>query len=136
VCNTGAPSSRTAALSNASQMTWPPPFGYHFLRYAGKLAGAAATDSTPGAIDMGGFPGMIFAPRATAPGSFAADGSTTIRLRVALDELFRAEGMPVELGDAAKILSSGPTSGPPQLAGQHVLQNIQAVSLFTVSDGS
>ena len=135
VCNTGLASSRSAALSYESQMTWPPPFGYLFLRYAGKLGDGAATDATPSVIDMGGFPGKIFAPRAIAPGSFVAGGSTTVRLRVALDELFRAESMPAELDDAGKALTGGPTSGTAQLAGQHVLQNIQAVSLFTVAGG-
>jgi hypothetical protein len=119
-------------------MTWPPPFGYLFLRYAGTVTGTTPTnDRPPTQIDMGGFPGALLAPRVTAPGAFAVRdlAGHTVRMRVALDELFRAAALPATLDEAGKVLTSGPVSGPPFEAGEHVRQNVNRVALFWLIDG-
>lgn len=132
VCN-GGENGRDAPLSAASQMTWPPPFGYLFLRYAGTKGAGTPVDVAPGAIDMGGFPGHIFAPRAEMATELRSDATGPLKLTVALDQLFRAATLPADLDDYARALSSGPASGDAQLQGQHVLQNLNAVSAFTLS---
>jgi hypothetical protein len=133
-CNGGDPASRQRPLTWDSQMTWPPPFGYLFLRYAGTLAGAPATATTPTQIDVGGFPGALLAPRVPAYGYLViADLSArTVRLRVAVDELFRASTLPATLDEAGTIITSGPTSGTAFLAGEHVRQNAPRVSIFSL----
>ena len=132
-CN-GVDYGRSPPLSAISQMTWPPPFGYLFLRYAGKRGEGTPTDATPGAIDMGGFPRQILAPRIWAESDLRISSARTVRLTVALDQLFRAVGMPADLGEYAQILSAVPGLGNAQMNGQHLLQNLGAVAAFTITD--
>lgn len=135
-CNRGDPASRRPPLTSSSQMTWPPPFGYLFLRYAGTISGAT-NDRPPTQIDVGGFPGVLLAPRVTAPGQLAVRDLSAhkVRMRVALDELFRAAALPATLDEAGKVLSSAPVSGPAFEAGEHVRQNANRVALFWLIDG-
>lgn len=134
VCN-GAYIGRSAPLSAASQMTWPLPFGYLFLRYAGTRGDGTPVDAPPGAIDMGGFPGHIFAPRVEVATDLRTEAAGPLQLTVAMDQLFRAATLPADLDDYARALSSIPTLGFAQLNGQHVIQNLNAVSAFTLSAG-
>jgi len=132
VCN-GGPEGRSPPLSAASQMTWPLPFGYLFLRYAGTRGAGTLADAVPVAIDMGGFPGHIFAPRIQAASDLKIEAARTLRLTVALEQLFRAASMPAELDDYARALSGGPTSGPAQMNGQYLLHNLGVVAPFTIT---
>lgn len=128
-CN-GTYYGRNPPLSAVSQMTWPAPFGYLFLRYAGT---GAATGAVPPAIDMGGFPGHILAPRVEVSTDLRVEGPRTVLLTVALDQLFRAAKMPADLDDYARLLGSAPVSGAAQIDGQHLLQNLDAVTAFTIT---
>jgi len=133
-CN-GGESGRSAPLSAASQMTWPAPFGYLFLRYAGRRGDGTPAEAAPGPIDMGGFPRHIFAPRVELAADLTVAAARTLRLTVALDQLFRAAGMPADLDEYAQILGSPPgTFGDAQLSGQHVLQNLGAVAAFAITE--
>jgi hypothetical protein len=115
---------RASPLDAASQMVWPPPFGYLFLRLetstdhavadaaadaATDAAASAATDAAaeaaadagapaiPPAIHMGGLPGQLFAPTVTAPGALtlAAGVPQTRTLSLDVGALFSgAQGSP------------------------------------------
>ena len=127
VCNRNNPGASQPPLTDSSQMTWPPPFGFLFLRYAGKTVGAPA--EVPTQIDLGGLPGINFAPRVTAPGSLKISGpASTIRLRVALDEIFKAAALPITVDPG----SVAPPLGPPFMIGEHVRQNAPKVAIFSL----
>ena len=94
-CNTPNANGRMAPLSATSQMTWPPIFGYLFLRYEarfsadGQDAGAGAAPP-PLIIHMGGTPNTSSAPVIRVDGSLTvpATGSVTRGMRVAIDQIF------------------------------------------------
>jgi hypothetical protein len=126
-CNRSDPELSKPPLTTSSEMTWPPPFGYLFLRYEGALTGPSATAELPAQIDLGGMPGYLFAPRVTAAGSLrVAPSGGVVRLRVALEEIFRASNLP------ASQDSIGPT-GPAFDAGNRLRQNVSRVSIFSLA---
>jgi hypothetical protein len=133
--------SANAPLSAASAMTWPPPFGFLFLRYAGTVSSAmtAPIDGgtgdggpndgvPPAAIHMGGLPGLFFAPRVEARGNVTleASGPTSMNLMFNLDELFRAASSSLDVSDF-----TGPP-GPEVQAGERVRRMAPDLSLFTL----
>jgi hypothetical protein len=92
VCN-ASNVGRGAPLSATSQMVWPGPFGYLFLRFEGLLSGTWTSDAgapPPTAIHMGGVPGTLFAPVVRVDGALSvpATGTVTRRLRIAIDQIF------------------------------------------------
>jgi hypothetical protein len=130
----GADSGRIPPLSAASEMTWPPPLGFLFLRYAGKLSAGAPADAVPAVIDMGGLHGHVFAPRIEVASDLSIAAAQTMRLTVALDQLFRAAVMPANLDEYARILASASMPmATAQMNGQRLLQNLGAVMAFTVA---
>jgi len=132
-CN-GLEYTRNPPLSAVSQMTWPAPFGYLFLRYAGKLGDGAPVDAVPALIDMGGFPRHIYAPRSEVASDLKVAAAQTLRLTVALEQLFRAALMPADLDDYARALGAAPPPlGTAQINGQHVLHNLGAVAAFSIA---
>lgn len=137
-CNSGS-QARHAPLSAASGMTWPDPFGYLFLRYAGTvmsaqgdaaLPDAGADDSTPpGALHMGGLRRTLFAPRVEARASLTVDASApgSARLAFSFDELFRGALTPLDLSD-----SPVPSFPPEVEAGERVRRLAPELELFTL----
>jgi hypothetical protein len=103
-CNTSTTAARNPPLSDTSQMTWPPPFGYLFLRYESLLtSGAQGTGAAPPrSIHMGGFPGSLLAPVIDVDGQLAVPPGATVRrsLRLAMDQIFVAANTPVDLTGA------------------------------------
>lgn len=100
-CNSGS-QERKAPLSATSGMLWPPPFGYLFFRYEGKLSAVPSeTEEPPSAIHMGGLVGTLLAPVVTAPGnlSLSDDAPAKRKLRLQLDEVFAAALAPTDLSD-------------------------------------
>ena len=130
-CDQMNPSTSKPPLTFSSQMDWPGPFGYLFMRYGSRLEGVPAGEGLPTTIHMGGFPGMVFAPRVTAPGNVTV-GATggTARLRVAIDELLRAARMPAT--NEGPIL---PPTGGGVAEGDAVRQHAGMVSLFALAPG-
>ena len=130
-CNHVDPSSAQTPLTSNSELSWPPPFGYLFLRYEGNVMAAGAKDAPPTALAMGGVAGVVMAPRVSAAGSlkFAGTGASSVRLHVAVDELFKAAAMPTA-GEVPEL-----PGGPEMLAGEHVRQNVDKVQIFSVTTG-
>ncbi|HET6281832.1 MAG TPA: MbnP family protein [Polyangia bacterium] len=129
------PSVSKPPLTYQSQMTWPPPFGFLFLRYESKVTGATGPDAPLAAVAVGGFPGYVFAPRIQAPGAFQVAGTSgiTVHLRVALDEMFKAALLPFD-----PITAAPPIPGPPGTeieVGDHLLKNADKVSIFSLTAG-
>jgi hypothetical protein len=130
-CDQMNPSTSKPPLTFSSQMDWPGPFGYLFMRYGSRLEGVPPGEGLPTTIHMGGFPGMVFAPRVTAPGNVTV-GATGggVRLRVAIDELLRAARMPAK--NEGPIL---PPTGGGVAEGDAVRQHAGMVSLFSLAPG-
>ncbi|HVR60494.1 MAG TPA: MbnP family protein [Polyangia bacterium] len=135
-CDTGQPS-RDPPLDYKSQMTWPPPFGYLFLRYAGQTtapaapdggvpADAAAPDSIPTSIDMGGLPGAELAPVMKVAGALilAAGADTRRTLQLSMDELFKGASIPARV--PAAIAPPGPEGG----LGENLRQSAPTLPIF------
>jgi hypothetical protein len=104
-CNQGSAAGRVFPLSADSQMTWPIPIGYLFLRYESVVTGAVdAGDGArvPRAIHMGGdirnlnVPGGI-SVRVDGALSVPADGSVRKVVRVAMDQIFAGATSDVDL---------------------------------------
>jgi hypothetical protein len=126
-CNSGS-LARNEPLSAASGMTWPPPFGYLFLRYAGTATPADAS-SPPSAIHMGGLPGYLLAPRVQARGDVVIAPNSPASRRLVFDfgELFRGAATMLDLSDF-------PGSPEPEVeAGERVRRTAPELSLFTLS---
>jgi hypothetical protein len=127
-CDQMNPATSKPPLTFASQMDWPGPFGYLFLRYGARLEGVPASENLPTTIHMGGFPGAIFAPRAAAVGKVqVGPGGGAIRLRVAIDELLAAARMP------ATAEGPIPPAGSGLVEGDAVRQNLDKVSIFSLA---
>lgn len=93
-CNNGNPGGRSAPLSAASQMTWPLPLGYLFLRYESQVDTADAGGTTvPRSIHMGGDITDLSRASATAivlEGALTVPASGTLKrtVRVFVDQIF------------------------------------------------
>jgi hypothetical protein len=136
-CNGRSPSGSKPPLTGSSQMTWPPPFGFLFLRYEATLAGATGANDKDGPltkIAMGGLPGsadapsLVNAPTVKAAGAFqisAAGGKLVLRL--ALDQVFAAVAMPADLN----LVPIAPL--PEMVDGEHLRQNATKVPIFTIA---
>jgi hypothetical protein len=139
-CNARQPGS-VPPLDTQSQLSWPSPFGFLFLRYEGVVAGAAGKDSPPSAVAMGGVLGLYGAPRVTADGALRVTSAPGLaHLRVALDEIFRAAGLPADLDGKSLPPSSGGSSplvpgGDEIEVGEHLRQNATNVSIFSITSG-
>ncbi|MEO8212826.1 MAG: MbnP family protein, partial [Myxococcales bacterium] len=147
-CNAG-PTSRQPPLSDSSQMTWPHPgfaFGYLFLRFESRMsaqtmpptdAGASAGDAgtpmiasmIPPMIHMGGQVGRIFAPIVHAPGAVLVPvtGKVSGRLRLSMDEVFKAAVANIDLSGFAGISSTE------VIAGEKVRRAARTAPLFVLS---
>jgi hypothetical protein len=129
-CDQMNPATSKPPLTFASQMDWPGPFGYLFLRYGARLESVPASEDLPTTIHMGGFPGMIFAPRAAAVGKVQVGASGgAIRLRVAIDQLLAAARMPA----TNEGLLPPPPPGGGIVEGDAVRQNLEKVSIFSLA---
>jgi hypothetical protein len=130
-CDKRDPSTSKPPLTYASQMDWPGPFGYLYLRYGARLEGVPVDSKMPDMIHMGGFPGYVFAPRVTAPGTVRVTGgpaSERFVLRVDVAEILAAAGMPAR--------NDGPIPPPPGggiAEGDAVRQNVGNVSIFSLA---
>lgn len=131
-CNSLNPSSTSPPLDFASQMTWPPPFGFLFLRYEGVVAGEPGMPVPPKAVAMGGLINTDGAPRAVASGPLVVTGGAggTVRLRVALDQILQAALLPLDTP-----FTSGPPAGDEIELGEHVRQNATKVPIFSLIAG-
>lgn len=131
-CNTSTFEARNPPLSSTSQMTWPPPFGYLFLRYEALLTtGAQAADAgagPPRAIHMGGFPKVLAAPAIRVDGSLSvpAGGAVTRSLQVVMDQIFLGANTPVDLTGVPLA------PGEEVTAGERLRQNAPGLQLFTL----
>lgn len=144
-CNAG-PTSRQPPLSESSQMTWPHAFGYLFLRFESRMsprttpdtdAGVSAVDGgmralpslIPPMIHMGGQVGRIFAPIVHAPGAVLVPvtGKVSRRLRVSMDEVFKAAVANIDLSDFSGIPSTE------VIAGEKVRRAASTAPLFLLS---
>ena len=129
-CNTLTFTDRKPPLSSTSQMTWPPPFGYLFLRYESLLAaggqGADAGVAPPRSIHMGGLPGSLLAPVITVAGQLAVAPGAVVRrsLRLAMDQIFVGANTSVDL--------TGTTLPPGEevVAGERLRRNAPGLQLF------
>ena len=133
-CNRRSPGASQPPLTFQSQMTWPPPFGFLFLRYEGKITGATGQDAPLSKVAMGAFPAYIFAPRMEAHGAFVVTSAPgdTVHLRVALDEILKAASLPLDPN-----ATQSPIPPPPGEieAGDHLIQNANKVAIFSVTSG-
>ncbi len=133
VCNDNG-TSRMSPLDDASGMTWPPPFGYLFLRYEATVTlpgGRAEKAGDPvRVVHMAGLPRALFAPVVSASGGLTVTSAPLTRpLRLYLDELFKAIWLPVE------PLPSNIVTPPPGIGfdtGEALRQNAPKVKLFTL----
>ena len=129
-CDQMNPSTSKPPLTSSSQMDWPGPFGYLFLRYGARYQGVTEAERGPELIHMGGFPGLVFAPRVTAPGPVRVAGGQAPRLRVDVAEIIRAARMPA--------MNEGPIAPPTGGGvgeGDALRQHAGEVSIFSVSPG-
>jgi hypothetical protein len=128
-CNNRAPEGSQFPLSPTSQMTWPFPFGYLFLRYDARLATGTATAMTPLEIHMGGdlanrdLPSAV-SIRVVGPINVPATGTARRSIRVAMDQIFK--GATTEVDTTGFPL-------PPEghlLAGERLRRNAPGLQLF------
>jgi hypothetical protein len=106
-CNHGSPTNRAFPLSATSQMTWPLPIGYLFLRYESQVVSsndAGASAAVPVAIHMGGDVSNLDLPSAPVfklEGELAipASGTVTRNIRVAVDEIFKGATADIDVSD-------------------------------------
>ena len=104
-CNTSSFEARNPPLSDTSQMTWSPPFGYLFLRYesllasGGQGAGDAGAAGPPRAIHMGGLPGLLLAPAVRVVGALSVPAGQTVTrsVQVVMDQIFVGTSTPSDL---------------------------------------
>jgi hypothetical protein len=150
-CNAGSANARAAPLDNTSQLVWPVPFGYLFLRLEDRVdvgapdGGAAATDAAPAdadvdaasadgiprAIHMGGFPGRLFAPTVTVVGALALTGGgapVQRTLTFEVGKLFEGAEAPIDPASAMSI-----PFDPETLAGEHLRQHVGALAPFSLA---
>lgn len=132
VCNSQNSEGMKAPLDHTSQLTWPPPFGFLFLRYTGKLSNPMVEDRPPSVLDMAGVPGHLYAPRVSASGAFRVEApARRLVLSVAIDEIFRAAKMP-------KMMDAG-LPMPPDISfgmGENLRQNANLVTIFSLRAGN
>jgi len=147
-CNMGAPSARAAPLDDASQMSWPHTAGYLFLRFEGRMGGAAdgggAATADSGAdggdaggdagplpltIHMGGLPGGA-APVVKAEGalSVAAGAPLARTLRLDMDEVFAGAEALADTSGVPPFLAS-----PEVFAGERLRQHAATLPLFVLA---
>jgi hypothetical protein len=133
-CNRGPASMRKAPLNDASQMTWPPPFGYLFLRYEARVVRPAGRAEKPGdpviGIHMGGLPGTVMAPIVSAAATVTVTAAPLSRpLRFSLDEVWKAIALPVQAmpGNALPL-----PPGAEVQAGEALRENAAKVKLFSL----
>jgi hypothetical protein len=135
-CNAGS-FDRKPPLSSTSAMTWPPGFGYLFLRYAGTVTaagdivpadGGMGDSNPPGAIHMGGLPSLLAAPRVEALGSFSVVDGTPASARLVFDlgEVFDAATSDTDVSDYPV-----PTH-PEVLLGERVRRLAPDLEMFTL----
>jgi hypothetical protein len=130
-CNHVDPSRARTPLTSSSELAWPPPFGYLFLRYEGYVMAEGAKEPPPSALAIGGLAGIVMAPRVSAAGPLkvATAGANGVRLHMAIDQLFRAAALPTS-GEVPTL-----PGGPEMLAGEHIRQNVDKVQIFSISNG-
>jgi hypothetical protein len=131
-CNTSAFAFRNPPLSVTSQMTWPGPFGYLFLRYESLSSGGQGADADAGAappssIHMGGFPGSLLAPVIRVDGQLAVPPGGAVRrsLRLAMDQIFVGANTPSDLTGAPLA------PGDEVAAGERLRRSAPDLQLFT-----
>jgi hypothetical protein len=131
-CNRRSPGASQPPLTFQSQMTWPPPFGFLFLRYEGKVMGATGQDAPLSKVAMAAFPAYVFAPRLHALGAFSVTSGpgNTVHLRVALDEILKAASLPLDPNATPTPI---PSPAGEIEAGDHLRQNVYKVSIFSVT---
>jgi hypothetical protein len=108
-CNQQRPSTLSEPLTDVSQMTWPHPGGFLFLRYEGRYtasdsagsAGASSNADFPPAIHMGGNVVDELVPRVMVSSSsvlsIPASGSLERGLNVVMDEIFQGASSNVDV---------------------------------------
>jgi hypothetical protein len=146
-CNAGSPT-RAAPLSAESQLTWPPPFGYLFLRFEGNIDGLGADGGVPNgtdggamatvsAIAMGGLIGTLFAPvvHVDALLTVPASGPFMRHLRLDMDQVFKGATANVDVSGAppaAPAGLSGAPTGDETLAGERLRQTAPRLPIFVL----
>jgi hypothetical protein len=130
-CNNSGFAERNPPLSSTSQMTWPPPFGYLFLRYESLLTvggqGADGGVVPPGSIHMGGLPGSLLAPSVRVDGQLAVAPGAAVRrsLRLAMEQIFLGTNTPADL--TGVLLPPGNEVE----AGERLRRSAPSLQLFT-----
>ena len=138
VCDGGTPSTRTAPLDDASQMTWPHTVGYLFLRFEARVEPSAAADggtaadggaaAIPSTIHMGGLPGVLRAPTLTVAASISIDihNDVSRRLLMNMDAIFAGASMDADTTALPAFLIS-----PEVVAGERLRQHAPALPIFS-----
>ena len=136
VCN-AFDEGRKAPLDVNSQMTWPPPFNYLFLRFEANVAGASVDrQGQPwlSAIAMGGLQGSLFAPVVHVAGQVKvpARGEVTRHLRVDMEQLFNGANTAAALPTALVSIPETPgvVDSSEGGAGERLRQSAPNLPLF------
>jgi hypothetical protein len=153
-CNALAPGA-SGALSTTSQLSWPPPFGFLFLRFEARIeapdggwlvgpdGGAAARPLD--AIAMGGLVGFLLAPTVhvggplDVPGPLPASPPAVVErpLRLDMDQVFEGATANVDVSHAIPAPPGGggpfgPPGGDEVLAGERLRQTAPGLPLFVL----
>jgi hypothetical protein len=136
------------AFSVESQMTWPPPFGYLFLRFEARIDGIAPMGGPPSgggvdgpvdAIAMGGLVGSLFAPIVHVDGQLIVPESGPIvrHLHLVMDQVFKGATANVNASGAPPGVpgGGGPSGAPSQdeiIAGERLRQTAPHLPLFVL----
>jgi len=127
VCNSPIAAGRVAPLSDASQMSWGPPFGYLFLRYEGRNS-PSNVPGVPSMIHMGGYPRVLFAPRMRVDGALSipegGPGSFSKSMQLAMDQVFLAST--TDTTATTGVLPPGEAAA----VGDHLFANAGKFQLF------
>jgi len=128
-----------------SQMSWPPPFGYLFLRYEGQIDGlapdgGASVDAGANggvgplnaltAIAMGGLTGSVFAPAVHIDASLAVpvSGPVMRHLRFVMDQVFAGATANVDVSVGPPPVAGDTSFGPPLTTPGFVSSNDETVA--------
>jgi hypothetical protein len=140
------------ALGADSQLTWPPPFGYLFLRFEARIDTVGSDGGTPSgggidggvepisAIAMGGFIHQLFAPivHVDQPLTVPASGPVTRHLRFDMDQVFKGATANVDVSRVPPGApgGGGPPPAPPgtgeTIAGERLRQTAPQLALFVL----
>jgi hypothetical protein len=139
-----------SAFAADTQLTWPPPFGYLFLRFeahiggVGPIGGGAAGGLQPvDAIAMGGFIGWLYAPIVHVDGALIVPGSGPVlrHLRLDMDQVFKGATANVDVSrhppaPPAGAPGTGPNGVVPNedeiIAGERLRQTAPQLPLFVL----